>query len=581
MKVTTLAVHKVPMEPEAARKSAHPSRSSTKSSSQRAELAQQRLRNRHVQHASDSLAAPIDGRQVHRAQLLATFMNLHLPTPRRGTPRSHVAFLEELPTLSLNIPLLQTAVDTICIAEMAIRYDDDKCRREAQACYTKALPMLAKELSGQESTERMPKDHGLAVIMILALCELYEPIIKPKPDGPGWLSHIMGAEQYVEQYHSAIDSEYGELLFHNLQHTSLFGGIIKRKAPIFAQPYWQRITRRLAQTDAFVALYGIGVELPRLLERADALSTHQNPSKAVRQLFRDLKAARTELNAWLKQFYPQKTEAAFEITGVEEFVEFSSACADKSFGTAYKFSCAQICSQHQVYWILCLILDFTLMDTHRKYSQPVEPLPLHVLCGSALEEVERDAYEAAVNYCCTIPYSFQPETGSIGRIGTFLIRTLQSFFEQRGCEKEVQWCLSVRRAQECGGEESISAAEQRQPSQTSVSTILPSTGPSSSDTSSPLEHEYPKDLDFGESDIPRHRSTVVSSATGTDSHDAYDVESQPLGKRTPLRPRLAWKTGGIPRVALVLVSPASSVANNQELVLPRLAPELLQVRPAR
>ncbi|OTA38241.1 hypothetical protein BTJ68_01559 [Hortaea werneckii EXF-2000] len=396
----------------------------------------------------EDLPPSISSNLVHRDQLLSTFLSLHLPTPCRGVPRSHVAYLAFLPQLDLNLPPLRSAVDTLCLAEIGLCYEDSCCQREAQASYTRALPMLACTLSTIDTKKQKQKDLVLAVIMILALCELYASIVDIEPSEPGWIQHIIGAEQFVVNHQQALASDFGELLFHNLRHTALFGGLIRRRATVFAQPQWLRASRRLGQIDAFVGLYDVGINVPGLLEKADAMLSNGDSLIALRKLHGDVAAIRLELDSWFHKHYDGLGKRAFEIVSVDSFPEFASSCRDRTFRTAFSFDRPQICSQHQVYWILCLILDFTLTDTYQKHCGGEAKPTMEVMCGRSSQAVKRDTFVAATNYCRTIPYSCEPETGSVGRIGTFLIRTLQSCFEYAGYYQELQWCLSVRSALE-------------------------------------------------------------------------------------------------------------------------------------
>lgn len=134
-----------------------------------------------------TLPPAVSSNLVHRDQLLSTFLSLHLPTPCNGVPRSHVAYLAFLPQLDLSLPPLHFAVDTLCLAEIGLRFDDFRCQREAQASYTRALPTLACTLSTIDRMQHIQKDLVLAVIMILALCELYASIVDIEPSEPGWI----------------------------------------------------------------------------------------------------------------------------------------------------------------------------------------------------------------------------------------------------------------------------------------------------------------------------------------------------------------------------------------------------------
>ncbi|RMY62534.1 hypothetical protein D0865_00365 [Hortaea werneckii] len=532
-----------------------------------------------------TLPPAISSNLVHRDQLISTFLSLHLPTPCNGVPKSHVAYLAFLPQLDLNLTPLQFAVDTLCLAEIGLRYDDGRCQREAQASYTRALPMLASTLSTIDKKKHIQKDLVLAVIMILALCELYASIVDIEPSEPGWIQHIVGAEQFVLNHQQAIASDFGELLFHNLRHTALFGGLIRRRASVFAQPQWLRVSRRLGQTDAFVGLYDIGINVPGLLEKSDTVFSNDDPLKALRKLHREIAAIRWELDSWLHKHYVGPGKRAFEVVSVESFPEFASSCRDTTFRTAFSFDRPQICSQHQVYWILCLILDFTLIDIYRKCVGG-EPKPtMEAICGRSSQAVQRDAFVTATNYCRTIPYSCEPETGSVGRIGTFLIRTLQSYFEYAGHYRELQWCLSARAvlepptvanhlAKETGDFNPATASLDvgRTPSENDTGQEL-----ASESSSSDRDPSCTETLPGAASDTGPRKSSSSLSVGGLSELNAE--HSSAVAKDLPLRPRLCWKGGSRPKGALVLVSPNARVATNDRFVIPRLSPGIDQVMP--
>ncbi|RMY76616.1 hypothetical protein D0863_01838 [Hortaea werneckii] len=532
-----------------------------------------------------TLPPAISSNLVHRDQLLSTFLSLHLPTSCNGVPRSHVAYLAFLPQLDLDLPPLQFAVDTLCLAEIGLRYDDSRCQREAQASYTRALPMLVSTLSTIDKKKHIQKDLVLAVIMILALCELYASIVDIEPSEPGWIQHIVGAEQFVLNHQQAIASDFGELLFHNLRHTALFGGLIRRRASVFAQPRWLRISRRLGQIDAFVGLYDIGINVPGLLEKADAILSSGDPSIALKKLHREIAAVRSDLDSWLHKHYVGLGKRAFEVVSVDSFPEFASSCRDRTFRTAFSFDRPQICSQHQVYWILCLILDFTLTDTYRKRpGGDTKPL-METMCGRSDRAVERDAFVAATNYCRTIPYSCEPETGSVGRIGTFLTRTLQSYFEYAGHYRELQWCLSARAVLEPPTEVNHLAKETGDSNSATASLDFGRT-PSEYDTEHELASESSKSdrnpscteaLPGAASDIGSRKPSSSLSVGGLSESNME--HSFAIAKGRPSRPRLCWKGGSRPKGALVLVSPNARVATNDRFVIPRLSPDIDQVMP--
>ncbi|RMY60462.1 hypothetical protein D0864_13088 [Hortaea werneckii] len=540
-----------------------------------------------VSFSHEKLPPSISSNLVHRDQLLSTFLSLHLPTPCHGVPRSHVAYLAFLPQLDLSLPPLRFAVDTLCLAEIGLRYEDPRCQREAQASYTRALPMLACTLSTIDRKKHIQGDLVLGIIMILALCELYASIVDIEPSEPGWIQHIVGAEHFVLNHQQAIASDFGELLFHNLRHTALFGGLIRRRASVFAQPQWLRASRRLGQIDAFVGLYDIGINVPGLLEKADTMLNNDEPPKALRKLHRDIAAVRLELDSWFRKHYHGLGERAFEVESVDNFPEFASSCGDRTFRTAFSFDRPQVCSQHQVYWILCLILDFTLTDTYRKYFGGEVKPTMEAMCGRSSQAVQREAFVAATNYCRTIPYSCEPETGSVGRIGTFLIRTLQSYFEYAGHYRELQWCLSARSALEPTtmadhltketGDDCFHSGTAYHDVGSTPSDIDVDQELVSESSNSDRKQSRTETLPVAASQIePRKPSSSLSFGELSEPNMEH---SPAVAKSRPSRPRLCWKGGNRPKGALVLVNPNARVATNDRFVLPRLSPDIDQVMP--
>lgn len=388
-------------------------------------------------------------------------------------------------------------------------------------------------------------------------------------------------------HQQAIASDFGELLFHNLRHTALFGGLIRRRASVFAQPQWLRISRRLGQIDAFVGLYDIGINVPGLLENADAVLGKDDPVKALRKLHRDIAVVRSELDSWFHKHYVGLEKRAFEVVSVDSFPEFASSCRDRTFRTAFAFDRPQICSQHQVYWILCLILDFTLTDTYQKCLGGEARPTMEAMCSRSSQVVQRDAFVAATNYCRTIPYSCEPETGSVGRIGTFLIRTLQSYFECAGDYRELQWCLSARSALEPPTTVNHLAKDTDDDCRYSATARLDVGSTSNEvnpDQEVPSERPSP-DRNFsctetlsGAASDTGSRKPSSSLSTGGLS-ESNTEHSFAIARSRPSRPRLCWKGGSRPKGALVLVSPNARVATNDRFVIPRLSPDIDEVMP--
>jgi hypothetical protein len=128
----------------------------------------------------------MNSRYMHRVQLLSTFLDLYLPKGTKSDQQvtSHWAYIGRLPSVDLDTPLVQLSVDTLCLAEIGSLYNDPGVLHEAQARYIRALPMLARELA-RPTAYQMRKDHVLATITILGLCELFDVIAQGAQGGKG------------------------------------------------------------------------------------------------------------------------------------------------------------------------------------------------------------------------------------------------------------------------------------------------------------------------------------------------------------------------------------------------------------
>lgn len=357
---------------------------------------------------------------------------------------SNFTYIANLPLVDISSPLLQVSIDTLCLVELGSLYEDESCLHESRARYVRALPMLAHELA-KPASKQMRKDHILAAITILGLCELFDAIAKGNNGGRGWYSHVQGAQQYIRANGAdCIATPFGWLLFHNIRHSSLCMGFANRKTAFFAQPKWLKVTEGLAKTDPFVSLYDLALQIPGILERTDTLFGADSIGGDDAGLCRDICQLRTQLTNWLQTHYIDSGRELYEIVDVRDMKAFASLCLDQ---TVFRFPSVQVCNQLQLYWTSCLTLDFTLLSIYRRL-QVTDALPrlrLGDVTDREEEDIERDLFVEATNYCRSIPYCCEPETASLGRIGSFLLRIAQSYFERFGHCNETEWCTSVRR----------------------------------------------------------------------------------------------------------------------------------------
>ena len=388
----------------------------------------------------------ISKQQMHRVQLLSTFLDLYLPKQHDKSMISHFDYIANLPHIDLASPLLQVSIDTICLAEIGSLYQDERCLQESRMRYVRALPMLARELA-KPISRQIQKDHILAAITILALCELFDGIARGSLAGQGWISHMNGAQEYIRANGpKGIMSPFAWQLFHNIRHSAMCLGFTTRKAVFFAEPKWLKLTSDQAKRDPYVALYDITLQIPGVMERADALPISKANPTAIASVVQYISRLRFNLDVWLHSFYTQQQKQIYKIVDVSNMKEFSQLCMDRTFQTVFDFESIQICTQQQLRWISCLVLDFTLLAISRRFlgAECSSGLRLQDLTVRTQEDVERDLFVSATSYCRSVPYCCEPQTASVGRLGTFLLRITQSYFEQSGRCREMEWCNSVR-----------------------------------------------------------------------------------------------------------------------------------------
>ena len=410
---------------------------------------------RHQFYDAARCQSPIDisKRHVHRTQLLSIFLDLHLPKRHDKTMMSHFAYIANLPYVDLASPLLQVSIDTLCLAELGSLYEDERCLHESRARYVRALPMLANELA-KPRTKQMRQDHILAAITVLALCELFDAIARGNQGGKGWISHVGGAQQYIQATGpETTNSPFGRMLFHNIRHSSLCMGLVKRKSVFFAERKWLEVTKEAAKEDPYVALYDLALQVPGLIERFDALDAPDSIPADFSAVCRDICSLREEMGRWLTGRHVASGADLYQIVDVRDMQEFAQLCLDRTFETVYYFPSVQTCSQLQTYWIGCLVLDFTLLDLRRRLqvSRPFPRLWLRDFTERTEEDVQRDLFVVATSYCRSVPFCCEPEAASIGRLGTFWLRIVQSYFQQCGHCRELEWCSAVRRMLEMSG----------------------------------------------------------------------------------------------------------------------------------
>jgi hypothetical protein len=474
-----------------------------------------------------TLAKPVAGRSAIGMQLLSKFIDIHMPA-QRSSMRAYFSYTSGLPGLDLSNPLIASAVDTICLAEIGQLYEDERMLRASSMSYVRALPLLANELARSEEKKQVRKDHLLGTILLLTLSETFDSVARA---GGGWLAHANGAEAYLQAYgRQAIATDVGIIFFHTIRHICLFKGLVKRKAVVLAQPQWLRFAREEAKTDPFVALYNLALQIPGILERADSLPQTTEFLLDFRSLCKDAAIIRAELHAWHDRFYAQHRPHARNIAYGSCLETFNDLCEDRTFQTFYLFDSVESCSQHLVYYASCLLLDHTLLDVYSAHRHRTYLPPLGKFFASTKENIQRELYVSATSFCRSVPYCCDADVASLGRVASFLLRPVQRYFDEYGYTRELEWTAAARSVLEIDGR-TPGSRSQGVTRRSSPSSSRPQTGPSTATTASVPSSSTPSsDAVSGSTSSPQSTSATSSwSPKGSISSDGGARQAKAKG----------------------------------------------------
>lgn len=247
---------------------------------------------------------------MNRTQFLCTSLDLWLSKTRLLPQMSVFACLSQLLLIDLSSSsLVQLAVDVMSLVQTGAFHGDERCMQEACALYTKALPMLSREIT-KPAAQQIPKDVILAVIIIFASCEYFEMASNAKSasgiQSLDWTKHVQGTQQDLQVAgKDVMTSSLDQALFHHHRHNVLVMGILQRKAAVLDQPQWIRLAQT-SKTDPYIRLYNILLQLPGLMERGDKLVANSKASTAeFSKLIAYFCSQRTMLDDWKKPLVQQ------------------------------------------------------------------------------------------------------------------------------------------------------------------------------------------------------------------------------------------------------------------------------------
>lgn len=373
---------------------------------------------------------------VSRGQLFGSFLSRYLPSNDRGTLTTHYAFLERIRKLQVDTELLRTTIETICLAELGSVFGDQRCLEESRKRYTHALSQLAKELNSHSFVKRKARiDEVLASISLFVFCEFYSAIGLGVSNQSGCISHVNGANRYIESIGpEAVSSEFGVLIFHKQRSQSLSTALINRKVIMYGRSEWLEWSKRMGPGDKYMRLYDVLATVPGFLEGSDSIETRDlglilDP---VRRLILDLNLALEECRAC-------GNEGGYRVVDVRQFEMFFGLCPDLLFQTVFDFDSVAMCISHQHCWTASILLHLLLLDIYHSTTPETE-----WITNEDIATTRRNLIVIATDFCRTIPFCYQPAIGSVARIGPYICCVVENFFQAFGYAEELRWIQLVR-----------------------------------------------------------------------------------------------------------------------------------------
>ena len=410
------------------------------------------------------LSSPVAERQ----QLLGSFLHARFPYKNPGKVMS---YLEMLPNMDLSSPLLSNAVTTLGLAHVAAESGDHRLVQASQATYGRVLSTLMHAIG--QPDRKVPFSHREIIASILLMGLYDESTPKQCPVHNGYMTHFMGAEQYVEAFGPScldLDNKFDFKLMQFLRMTSFCTGVANRRRVTWSRPEW-RAAEKKAFEEGPKVWYPLIVPLPGLLERADELLARpwlatQHPDRLVKLCAEFLEWERGLLG-WADRRmteYPQKlhiTDLEAFNPDIEEHCFLTTSNLFPFFHTFHEPGSAMEVTQS---WMYCLIAKCTLLRLLRRI-----PATAAILNMSAAS-VEAAATQLALDLCRSVhAYSALKSLGQAHWLRVYL-NAVRVFFEQRGSWKEYGWCQACLIATKLRIER---RARSERPSLCRVETLLP------------------------------------------------------------------------------------------------------------
>ena len=225
-----------------------------------------------------TLSKTVNEQSMNQAQVISKFLDDYYPNTLLAAPApSHMpacSLLHFMIGVDTRSATISSAIDTICLAHLATKINDQRIVRASQESYGSMLALLRRVVVHSKS-ERPLCSHREIVATILALSLMPASVTGKNPDRQDDPSiHILGASQYIEAHGTCVFDQSEKmdlLLLQNVHLHTVIDGVARRKAIVFNQPQWRKLDNLFGKNVITAQVMAdLEVPLPSLLEMSDA-----------------------------------------------------------------------------------------------------------------------------------------------------------------------------------------------------------------------------------------------------------------------------------------------------------------------
>ncbi|KAI9819123.1 MAG: hypothetical protein M1827_007279 [Pycnora praestabilis] len=414
------------------------------------------------------LPAFVNGKNAFRTQFFGAFMEGYLPEGIRGN-RNPLSWVEIIPDILNPGEALSDALSALSVARIGRLEDDSNLARAAMSLYGKALWELQRALWDETL---MYRDETLAASMVLGM---YEVLFGQNVTA--WLSHGGGTARLIQlrgpQLHQ---TPLAHQLFLGYRFTGVVQGVHKSEATFLEKQEWMTIPWEGTSKPAEQGLLDLMCQLPGILEKAGNIGSLPNSPETIADSLRLVSRCwelNTSIEHWqkdMKVLYPTPHYWP-------EFSTMHNPANDSEYGKvfpiAFHFTTLRLAHSYLLYWTSLQLLWSTISDlydsisnyepytqkgVHRvalERSRTSEGFTFHSGYGrsdyglnlSSLPSLteKHDVMGCSQNIAQSMEYCMREEVGNLGTYMAMLSLpiALRSYMDERGKEKETQWCFAM------------------------------------------------------------------------------------------------------------------------------------------